>query len=192
MKKTIFVDKLPGFEDVEPNMYLLHSEGGPHYFSQCTIDVDPIYKKNIWPYLERVKGHPSLKSNFGKKPGIMLGSIGINKLDYITHRLYKNSKFSWKSGRVRTLKNKEKKSYSRLVPRDYEAKMHRLVALAFIENKNPQERVLVDHINGNRLDYRISNLRWFSHKENSKGTIGGKNDPDEIYKSVSQKSWFKL
>ena len=67
MKKTIFVDKLPGFEDVEPNMYLLHSEGGPHYFSQCTIDVDPIYKKNIWPYLERVKGHPSLKSNFGKK-----------------------------------------------------------------------------------------------------------------------------
>ena len=109
MKKTIFVEKLPGFEDVEPNMYLLHSEGGPHYFSQCTIDINPIYKKNIWPYLERVKGHSSLKS-LGKKPGIMLGSIGINKLDYITHRLYKNSSFG-STTRIRSLKNKEKKSY---------------------------------------------------------------------------------
>ena len=191
MKKTIFVDKLPGFKDVEPNMYLLHSEGGPHYFSQCTIDVDPIYKKNIWPYLERVKGHSSLKSNLGKKPGIMLGSIGINKLDYITHRLYKNSSFG-STTRIKSSKNKEKKLYSRSVPRESEAKMHRLVALAFVENKNPKEKVLVDHINGNRLDYRISNLRWFTHRENSRGTFGGKNDPNEIYKMISQKSWFKI
>tara|TARA_Y100000768_G_C23800306_1_gene596854 strand:+ start:171 stop:746 length:576 start_codon:yes stop_codon:yes gene_type:complete len=191
MKKTIFVDKLPGFKDVEPNMYLLHSEGGPHYFSQCTIDVDPIYKKNIWPYLERVKGHSSLKSNLGKKPGIMLGSIGINKLDYITHRLYKNRSFG-STTRIKSSKNKEKKLYSRSVPRECEAKMHRLVALAFVENKNPKEKVLVDHINGNRLDYRISNLRWFTHRENSRGTFGGKNDPNEIYKMISQKSWFKI
>tara|TARA_B100001250_G_scaffold411806_1_gene441352 strand:- start:2284 stop:2859 length:576 start_codon:yes stop_codon:yes gene_type:complete len=191
MKKSIFVDKLPGFGDLEPNMYLLHSEGGPHYFSQCTINVEPIYKKNIWPYVERVKGHPMLKS-LGKKPGIMLGSIGKTKLDYITHNLYKKSKFSWKRTDSRVLKNKEKKTYLRIKPRHYSAQMHRLVALAFIENNDPLNKVLVDHINRNKLDYRVKNLRWFTPRENSKGTIGGKNDPNEIYNLVSQQDWFKI
>jgi len=45
--------------------------------------------------------------------------------------------------------------------------MHRLVALAFIENDMPDKKWQVDHINENPLDYRVKNLRWLTPSQNS-------------------------
>jgi hypothetical protein len=43
---------------------------------------------------------------------------------------------------------------------------HRLIAEQFIENPNPEEFKVIDHINGDRGDNHISNLRWTTQKQN--------------------------
>lgn len=47
--------------------------------------------------------------------------------------------------------------------------VHRLVAMAFISN--PLSKPHIDHINCNRQDNRVENLRWCTHKENMNNPI---------------------
>jgi hypothetical protein len=49
--------------------------------------------------------------------------------------------------------------------RHYTIEIHRLLALAYIPNNDP-DKYIVDHINRNKLDNRLENLRWVSASEN--------------------------
>lgn len=56
--------------------------------------------------------------------------------------------------------------------------LHRLIATLFIPN--PQDKPCIDHINGDRTDNRVENLRWCTYKENN-------NNPIYIERKVGQK-----
>ena len=54
-------------------------------------------------------------------------------------------------------------------------KIHRLTAFAFIKRPDDPKYVVVDHINGNIMDYRLDNLRWSTISQNV-NTAGKRDD----------------
>ena len=65
-------------------------------------------------------------------------------------------------------------------------KIHRLIAEAFIPN--PDNKPCIDHINRNKLDNRIENLRWATHSENQRNKTCYSNTGKQfICKNINKK-----
>ena len=78
-------------------------------------------------------------------------------------------------------------------------KKHRIIALQFIPNDDTINKTMVDHINHDRTDYHISNLRWVTRNDNARNmsTLMGEeiNILDELPSTAEQldsygKHWF--
>ena len=94
---------------------------------------------------------------------------------------YKGKYLVSNMGRVKSLKHTtarilaafpNNKGYYRVcLSQDGEAKhflVSRLVAAAFCENDDPQNKTTIDHIDGDKANNRASNLEWMTLKDNCK------------------------
>lgn len=69
---------------------------------------------------------------------------------------------------------------------------HRLVALAFIPNNDPEHKTQVDHINNDRTNNCVENLRWMTPKENTWHAIDSGNRDRFKYTLIHSKTKEKL
>ena len=53
---------------------------------------------------------------------------------------------------------------------------HRLIALQFIPNDDPEHKTQINHINHDRTDNHLTNLRWVSQSDNQKNKTAHIND----------------
>ena len=165
--------------DCEVGSYFMFKTGGPHFFAGCSNKeiVENIYLQNIWPFIFRYRpDHASI---------ILTGTIAKSKLNYPSIQLYHKTDIKDYNDYRNPLKTNVRKH-----KREIEQTMHRLTALCFCKNDDPKHKTVVDHINGNRVDYRVENLRWSTVRDNSKGNAGQKTDPDTVYQRISQMAWF--
>ena len=70
-----------------------------------------------------------------------------------------------KSPKGKILKTNICRGYERVTTKNKSFLIHRLVAEAFLEK--PEDKTEIDHINRNKLDNKVENLRWVTRSENN-------------------------
>lgn len=66
--------------------------------------------------------------------------------------------------------------------------IHRIIANAFV--KNPKNLPVVNHLNKNRIDYRIENLEWTTIKDNAEGPSPV--NMEELFERIQMLDWWKI
>jgi len=93
-------------------------------------------------------------SNFGK----------VKSKHSNTHIILSNSKTLKGYEKVTISKNKRKKTYE----------VHKLMAMAFLNHKPNGNKLVVDHIDNNKLNNNLKNLQIITHRENCSKDICNK------------------
>lgn len=126
---------------------------GGFHFFKDVDEAEQIYKEQIWPWLEVIKETKRKTSVYAVLPRVMPSKGFYSQVTLIGDGF--NIKMT----------------------------MHKLVCIGFNKNQNPETHLLVNHINGLKVDYRGQNLEWSTHEANSTGpTLESRLPNDIVYK----------
>jgi len=85
--------------------------------------------------------------------------------------------YSNKRNKLLKIYSKHKDKYKKITLRkngkSYKKSIHRLLGIQYLDN--PNNLPCIDHINRNRIDNSLSNLRWVSYSINAKNKSSKKN-----------------
>ena len=130
---------IPDFKDkIFKNKYVIHSTGGFHFFRNVPNAL-PMFKQQIWPWIEVLKETVNLSYRYAIMPRVMPGKGCYIEVSIVGPNFVKK------------------------------IKLHRIVASAFCPNLDPETHTIINHINGFKVDYRVENLEWTTPKKNAVG-----------------------
>ena len=162
--------------NILPDTYIIYPDGGYHPFYGVP-NTFPIYQQKIWPFIKRIKFSEKWKSqealNKIKKVSLTNNQsieqlnpywdgdyfmIGIKKTTRHLRNEYTHIKIN---GKHSTAWKRDTTPFP----------IHRLNALAFIPNPDPEKNTLVLHRNGDPTNFLLKNLKWGDYSENSKDRV---------------------
>jgi len=188
------VEELLPDVDIIPDTYIIYPTGGYHPFHGVS-NTPPKYQQKIWPYVKRIKFGEKYKSE-EKLNKIRRGVLREGqKLTQINPYLVDGYAFinverteRYKKRDHRTGKNGKGKEY--MTNKKKIMRFHRLIALAWIPN--PDNKPMVLHIDDDRTNYLINNLKWGTGKENQEGSMARRPDTmEQKYQDLINKGVIK-
>lgn len=87
---------------------------------------------------------------------------------------------------LKIINSKNRKGHSK------RAQIHRILASIFIPNIAPEERIFIDHIDRNKENYSLDNLKWVTCKENVQNRPTKLFTGKYLYKAYEDKDCTKL
>jgi len=172
--QPIKIEELLPNDNIMPDTYLIYPDGGYHPFYGVP-NTFPIYQLPIWPHVKRIKfseKYLSQKAVDNVRRGNLRKNHGIEQINsywdstYFALTLAKNEYYKC------DITNKKEFCRKKIT-------QHKLVALAFVPNPNPEKFDIVMHINDDPTNYLRENLKWGTQSENMRGTLNRRPDTME-------------
>ena len=188
------VEELIPDDDILPDTYLIYPDGGYHPFYGVPNTL-PRYQQKIWPFIKRIKF--STKYTSEKKRDNTRRAHNQHTLSQLHPTFHKGyyivCLFQISKGLRfnHTRLDKNGRPYESNLNLTKSAAIHRLVALAWVPNPDPEKFDIVMHINNDPTNYLRENLKWGNSRLNAIGTKKNKDTQEQKYLNLVDKGVIK-
>ena len=190
------VEELLPEMDILPDTYIIYPNGGYHPFYGVPNTL-PRYQEKIWPFVKRIKFSEHFSSE-EKRDNARRANLDTNQtmsqLNPTFHKGYYIVGLFQISRGLRfqhTRLNKNGKPYTSNLNLTRSKPIHRLVALAWTPNPNPEKFNIVMHINNDPTNYLRENLKWGNSRMNAIGTKKNKDTQEQKYQNFVNQGVIK-